>query len=465
MVTFSELEKEYVLKHKKSEALYKQALEVLPSGVSHDRRYSRPFPIYAAKASGSRKWDVDGNEYVDLVMGHGALLFGYNDKKVTERLKQQVSEALHIGACSEYEIEWAQLICDLVPSAKNGLVRGTVSGSEAVQMGIRLSRAYTGKNRIILQLGSYHGKLDSTIIARGGPPIKTFNVKGIPEGVMNDVAIVPFNNLDIVEKELRSGDVACILLHCNALYTKEYVEGLRELSTKHDAVFMMDEVVSGFRYSAGGAQEYYDVLPDLTALGKIIGGGVPIGAICGYEDILDYYSFKDEEWNKYIRIAVGGTWNCQPISIVGGIEMMKTIAKDKEKIYPKLRETSRKLCDTFNEQAQSLGISAFAYGLPINDPTIFSIDLFKKMVPHEKRYLWVTGPESFEDYTEKANYMVDSRSNQFHYMSMFNNGIFIYGAGGIISTSHSIQDIELILEATQNSLIGLKENKLIGKTK
>ena len=427
MVTLDELEKQYISKHQTSNKLYKNALKVFPSGVSHDARYRKPFPIYASKASGSRKWDVDGNEYVDLVMGHGALLFGYGDEKVTNRIREQATQALHIGACSELEIEWAEHIRRLVPSARQGLVRGTSCGSEAVQMGIRLSRAYTNRDRIIVHAGAYHGKIDTTIIAQKGPPLKTFNVRGIPQGVMKDVAIVPFNNLTAVKKELKAGDIACILLHSNALYKREYVKGLRELTTEHDAILLMDEVVSGFRYSPGGAQEYYDVTPDLTALGKIIGGGIPVGAICGHEDVMEYYKFKDDHWNKYMRISVGGTWNCQPASIVGGTEMMKQIEKNKDKIYPTLRETATKLCKIFNEQAQDLGVSAYAYGLPIDDPTTFSVNFFNKPVAEEHKYLWRTGPESFDDIKEKASYTAVKSANHINYLSMINDGIFSYG--------------------------------------
>jgi glutamate-1-semialdehyde 2,1-aminomutase len=463
MVTLDELEKLYVLKHKKSKKLYEHALKLFPSGVSHDARYRKPFPIYATKAIGCKKWDVDDNEYIDLVMGHGALLFGYGDERVIERIREQATQALHIGACTELEIEWAKLIRRLVPSARNGLVRGTSCGSEAVQMGIRLSRAYTNRDRIIVHAGAYHGKIDSTIIARYGPPIKTFNIKGITQGVMKDVAIVPFNNLTAVKKELEVGDVACILLHCNALYRKEYVSELRELSVEHDTILLMDEVVSGFRYSAGGAQEYYGVTPDLTALGKIIGGGIPVGAICGHEDIMEYYMFKDDNWNKFERISVGGTWNCQPVSIVGGIEMMKQIETCKDSIYPKLRKISRKLCDIFNEQARDLSVSAYAYGLPIDDPTTFSINFFKKSIPKDKKFLWRTGPETFNDYKERSSYAASISTNHANYLSMVNDGIFSYGGrGGSISTAHTIKDIEKIVFATQNSLKILKDNNLIG---
>jgi glutamate-1-semialdehyde 2,1-aminomutase len=147
MPTIVELEKEYTEKHQKSMKLFERAQDCFPSGVTHDGRNAKPFPIYATEAKGTRKQDVDGNEYVDYVMGHGALLFGYGDKRVLAELERQIPKALHMGACTELEIEWAELIKKLVPSAKKGFVRATSCGSEAVQMAIRLSRNYTGRDK------------------------------------------------------------------------------------------------------------------------------------------------------------------------------------------------------------------------------------------------------------------------------------------------------------------------------
>ncbi|MFQ6053017.1 MAG: aspartate aminotransferase family protein, partial [Candidatus Bathyarchaeia archaeon] len=281
MPTVGELEKEYAAKHPKSKQLYERALNCYASGVSHDGRFARPFPIYAVKAEGTRKWDVDGNEYVDYVMGHGALLFGYGDERVNAAIQEQVPKALHMGACTELEVEWAELIKKLIPCARGGLVRATSCGGEAIQTAIRLSRIYTGRDKVVLQGGAYHGKGDATIYVRGGPPFGVYNVRGIPRGVRDDIVIVPFNNLTAAEEAFATGEAACIILHANNLYTREYIEGLRELTRRYGVVFVMDEVISGFRYAAGGAQEYYGVTPDLTVLGKIIGGGVPVGAVCG----------------------------------------------------------------------------------------------------------------------------------------------------------------------------------------
>lgn len=464
MPTIGELEREYTEKHPKSRRLYERAQNCFASGVTHDGRNARPFPIYATEARGTRKWDVDGNEYVDYVMGHGGLLFGYGDERVLAELERQIPKALHMGACTELEIEWAELIKKLVPNARNGLVRATSCGSEAVQMAIRLSRIFTGRDKIVIHAGAYHGKQDVTIYARGAPPIGVYNVRGIPKGVTDDVIIVPFNDLEAVEEALRTGEVACVILHCNAFYSREYLEGLRELTSRYGAVFLMDEVVSGFRYSAGGAQEYYGVTPDLTAIGKVIGGGAPVGAICGSREILDLYSFKDDHWNRFVRLAVGGTWNAQPITIAGGIAMMKVVDAERDRIYPRLYETGRRLTKAFNEMAEDLGVSALAYGLPIDDPTTISINLFNRRVPADKEYLWRTGPASFEEYTIKSGFYAGGPANYTTYLSMTNNGVFSYsGRGGSLCTKYTAEDLERTEHAFDTTLRALKENDLIGR--
>jgi glutamate-1-semialdehyde 2,1-aminomutase len=465
MKTVNELEKEYLAKHPKSKQLYERALNSYASGVSHDSRYQRPFPIYATHAKGTKKWDVDGNEYVDYVMGHGGLLFGYRDEKIDEILMEQVEKAVHLGASSEIEIEWAELIQKLVPSARGGFVRATSCGGEAVQMAIRLARIHTGRDLVVLHGGSYHGKGDTTIFIRRGPNFGMRNARGIPAGVKDDVIVIPLNNLNAVESAFDTGEVSCILLQGNALYKKEYIKGIRELSNAYGVVFILDEVVSGFRYAAGGAQEYYGVTPDLSTLGKIIGGGAPVGAICGKKEILDYYSFKDDYWNNFVRIGVGGTWNAQPITIAGGIAAMKMIEKEKGEIYPKLYKIGSRLVKFFNEKAEDLGVSAFAFGLPIDDPTTIALNYFKEPIPPEKKYLWQTGPESFDDYKVKSSFSAGGNANYAAYLNMINNGIYLFGAtGGILCTKHSDEDLNKTEAALGKTLQILKANSLIGKT-
>jgi len=465
MPTVSELEKVYISKHPKSKELYGRARDCYASGVSHDGRHARPFPIYFTRAEGTRKWDVDGNEYVDYVMGHGGLIFGYGDERVMAALREQLPKATHMGGCTELEVEWAELIQKLVPCARDGFVRGTSCGGEAVQMALRLARIYTGKDKIVLHAGAYHGKGDTTMLVRRGPPFGVYNVRGIPQGVREDVVTVPYNNLPAVEEAFAGGDVACIVLQGNALYSEDYIKGLRRLTSLYGVVFIMDEVVSGFRYSAGGAQEYYGVTPDLTTIGKIIGGGAPVGAVCGRKEIMDYYSFKDDYWNRFLRIGVGGTWNAQPLPIVGGIATMKIIAAERDRIYPKVYAMGKRLNKSFNEQAEDLGLAALAYGLPVDNPMTVSINLFSRPVPPEKMYLWQTGPGTFEEYTVKNSFSAAGLANYATYLSMINSGVFSYsGRGGSLCTKYTEEDLQRTEEAFATTLQMLKENELVGQT-
>ncbi len=465
MTSIGELEREYIEKHAKSKLLYERALNCFASGVTHDARFAKPFPIYATKAEGTRKWDVDGNEYVDYVMGHGALLTGYADERVLAAVQSQIKEAMHMGTSTESEIEWAELIQELVPSAQGGLVRATACGSEGIMIAVRLSRMYTGREKIVLHAGSYHGKADTTIYVSRGPPFAITNVYGIPQGVREDVLVIPWNNLEAAEEAFQTGKVACIILQGNALYTKEYVEGLRRLTKRYGVVFMMDEVVSGFKYAAGGAQEYYGVTPDLTVLGKIVGGGAPVGAVCGRREIMDYHSFKDEYWNRFMRLSVGGTWNAQPLSIVGGIAIMQFIKEEKDTIYPRLRSVGRRLTKSFNDLVEEIGAAATTTCLPYEEPVAFSINYLNRPVPPEKEYLWRTGPATFEDYDIKAGFAASGKTSQVAYLSMVNNGISaLRGRSFILCTKHSDEDMELTETAFEATLRTLKENDLAGRT-
>jgi glutamate-1-semialdehyde 2,1-aminomutase len=462
MPTIGELEREYVEKHSTSKKLFERAQNCFASGVTHDARFAKPFPIYAANALGGKKWDVDGNEYVDYVMGHGTLILGYGDERVVNAFHEQIPKAIHMGTSTELEIEWAELIKKLVPVARAGFVRAAACGSEAVSLAIRLSRIYTRRNKIVVQAGSYHGTGAATLLAYHGPPFGLYNTRGIPSGVKEDVVIVPTNNLAVVEEQLTKGDVACVLLHCNNLYTKAYVEGLRTLTAKYGAVFIMDEVISGFRYAAGGAQEYYGVIPDLATLGKVPGGGAPIGVICGKREILDFYAFKDEYWNSFIRVASGGTWNAQPLCIVGGIATMKVVLAERDDIYPRLYRIGKRLVKSFNEQAEDLGVAALATGLPPENPTILDVHLFNRPVPAEKMYLWQTGPTTFDDYATKAGFAAGGQARYVAHLAMTNNGVSSFrGTHFFTCVKYLPEDLDTTEAAFGHTLRALKENALV----
>jgi len=464
MSTIEELERDYVSRHPKSKLLYERAKSCFPNGVTHDGRFVRPFPIYAARAQGTHKWDVDGNEYVDYVMGHGTLLLGYGDERVLASVEEYVDKGMHMGTSTELEIEWAELIKRLVPSARGGHVRALSSGTEANFMAIRLARLYTDREKIVLNAGAYHGKSDTTIIASRGPPHGLCNVRGIPRGVRDDVLIIPFNDLEAAEEAFQGGDVACIVFQGNALYTEEYIRDLKRLARQYGVVFIMDEVVSGMRYAAGGAQEYYGVTPDLTVLGKIVGGGAPIGVICGKKEIMEGYAFKDDHWNRFVRIGVGGTWNAQPITIAGGVAMMKIIEEERGSIYPKLYSIGRRLTKSFNEKAEDLGVAALASGLPPENPTVFAIHPFKEAIPPGKMYLWKEGPSTLDDYKAKAAFSAGAQATHVNYLATVKSGVYPFPRGFyVLCTKYSEEDLEKTEAAFDSSLRALKKNGVVGE--
>lgn len=465
MPSLSDLEAAYVEDHPTSRRLHERAQDCFPNGVTHDARYARPFPIYAERAAGGTKWDVDGNAYVDYAMGHGALLFGYGDDRVRTALRDQLEKAVHMGTSTELEIEWAELVKELVPSAADGLVRAHSSGSEAIEMAIRLSRIHTGKEKIVLQAGAYHGKGDQVIVAKNGPPFGQRNVRGIPEAVRDNVEIVPFNDLDALEAVLAEGDVACVLHHSNNQYEASYLEGLRTLTRTYGAVFIMDEVVSGFRYAPGGAQEYYGVTPDLTVLGKIVGGGAPVGAVVGPPDIMNYYEIKEDPfWDRNVRIAVGGTWNAQPLSIVGGIAAMRTIAEEGDAIYARLSDIGNRLTAAFNDHAADLGVTARAYGLPPDDPTQVKLALLDRPVEAGDDHLFRTGPRSFAEYETRASYVADEAAYPFS-LAMLQHGVYAMHGGRSLTTctAYDEDDLDTTETAFRESLAVVAENDLVGR--
>src|SRR5574341_1309730 len=264
---------------------YAEALSVFPSGVTHDSRYLKPFPIYISHAQGSRKRDVDDNEFVDYWIGHGALLLGHNHPAVTRALSEQLSRGTHYGASHDLEIAWGQWVQKLIPSAER--VRFVSSGTEATLMAIRLARAFTGRNTIVRFEGHFHGWHDAVSLGYQ-PPFDAPDSLGVPPETLNAIHCLPPNDMDVVVKFLgEHSDVAGIILEpaggANAAIPTRpgYLRALRQACEAYGLVLIFDEVISGFRYSPGGAQAYFDVKPDLTALAKILAGGLPGGAVAG----------------------------------------------------------------------------------------------------------------------------------------------------------------------------------------
>jgi glutamate-1-semialdehyde 2,1-aminomutase len=340
-----------------SSALYERAKETFPSGVTHDARFAKPFPIYVSRAQGSRKWDVDGNEYVDYYGGHGALILGHCHPVVTQAVLEQVSKGSHYGASHELEVRWGELVQQIVPSAE--AVKFVSSGTEATMLAIRLARAFTGRERIVKANGHFHGWHDYAAVAMA-PPYDVPISMGIPKAVQGTVTGITDKDADALEAELAKGDVAAVIVWCNAL-NKEWAETVRDKAKAHGALVIYDEVVTGFRYAPGGAQEWFGVTPDLTTLAKIVAGGLPGGAIAGRADIIHQFDFSDDpKKQRFGRVAHPGTYNGSPISAAAGVACLE-IVKDPA-IQNKAADTATKIKAGFQDALNRTGTEGTVTG-------------------------------------------------------------------------------------------------------
>jgi glutamate-1-semialdehyde 2,1-aminomutase len=325
------LQSDFAAKFPTSLQRYKEAAEIFPGGVTHDSRYLKPFPIYIDRAEGALKWDLDGNEFVDYWMGHGALLLGHNPPPVVRAVSEQLRRGTHYGASHELELAWGRWVQRLVPSAER--VRFVSSGTEATLMAIRLARAWAGKSTILRFAGHFHGWHDSVSLGYR-PPFDVPDSVGIPGETFQAIQVLPPNDVRAVEAALaQNRDVAGIILEpaggSNACIPTRpgFLQDLRELCAAHGVALIFDEVVSGFRYAPGGAQAYFGVTPDLTTLAKILAGGLPGGAVAGRAEFMEALSYKeDAQANRRARMMHMGTFNANPLSAAAGVATLAIAA-------------------------------------------------------------------------------------------------------------------------------------------
>ena len=355
----------YTVKTPGSARLYARALEVLPGGVTHDTRYLQPHPLYIKRALGSRKWDVDGNEYVDYIGGHGALLLGHNDPFVIQAVRDQLAKGTHYGAAHELEVEWAEQVKRMVPCAEK--VRFTGSGTESTLLAIRLARAFTGKEKIVRFAGHFHGWHDQ--VAFG---VTSHFDGSVPAGILRDVArgaiICRPNDLDAFTRVLdEHDDVAAVIVEPTGAtfglvpLVGGFLAALRERTKSKNVLLIFDEVITGFRVAPGGAQELYGVTPDLATFAKIVAGGFPGGAVAGRKDVMDVMTLRDDrEWNQRHRVPHQGTFNANPITAAAGLATLKLVAESDA--IQRANRMAKLLRKRLNEVIQETGSNWVAYG-------------------------------------------------------------------------------------------------------
>ena len=344
-----------------SKKIYKKAKESIPGGVNSPVRafqsVDKEYPIFIKSGNGSKLYDEDGNEYVDMIGSWGPMILGHNYPKVLKAVKRELENGTSFGLPTKKEVELAELVKSCFPSIEK--LRLTTSGTEAAMASVRVARAFTGKNKIIKFEGCYHGHSDSLLV-KAGSGLLTFehqDSNGITEGVVKDTITLPFGDFEKLKETLENNkDIACVIIepipaNMGLIETeKEYLEKVREITQKENIVLIFDEVISGFRVSLGGAQKIFGITPDLTILGKIIGGGYPVGGFGGKREIMDLISPVGNVYHA-------GTLSGNPISVAAGIETI-SILKENPEIYENINKKTENLVNKINELIKKYDISA-----------------------------------------------------------------------------------------------------------
>lgn len=313
-----------------SARLAEEARQYFPSGVTHDSRHLKPYGLYVERAEGAHKWDVDGNRYVDFYGGHGALLLGHDHPKVASAAKQALECGTHFAAGHAYEIAWAKAIKRLLPSAER--IRFTSSGTEATLIAIRLARAFTGKSKIVRFKGHFHGWHDQMTAGYLGH-FDGSPTPGVPAETAAQSILIDPNDMSAVRDCLAADqDIAAVIVEPTGgsfgmlpLQSAD-LTALRELTDVHEVLLIFDEVITGFRVSPGGAQGHFGITPDLTALAKILAGGLPGGAVVGRKEVLDRLDFEAAATSGQEKIHHPGTFNANPVSAAAGVAALDEIA-------------------------------------------------------------------------------------------------------------------------------------------
>lgn len=423
-----------------SQELFDKAKEIIPGGVNSPVRAFKSVgggPLFISRAAGSKIQDVEGREYIDYVGSWGPMIVGHAHPQVLGRIREVMENGTSFGAPTELETEMAQMVVDAVPSVE--MVRMVNSGTEATMSAIRVARGYTGRDKIIKLDGCYHGHGDSLLV-QAGSGVETLGLPdspGVPAALANLTVSIPFNDLEAVEAVMKKegGDIACLILepvvgNMGVLPPEPgYLEGLRRLCDEHGVVLIFDEVMTGFRLALGGAQERYGVTPDMTTMGKVIGGGLPVGAYGGKREIMEKVAPAGP-------IYQAGTLSGNPLAMAAGVETLKILKQPGT--YEKLESLSERLAGGLKEITTRLGI-----------PTVHNRvgAMFIMFFTDKDRVIDYAGAKTAD--TEKfAKY----------FRGMLDGGVYLAPSqfeAGFMSLAHTEADIDKTLEAAEASLKAL----------
>ena len=457
MSALESLPDEYLEARHRSSHYFDRACNVLGGKVGHDLRHFEPVPLYIARGRAGRKWDVDGNEYVDFLMGNGALLLGHADPRVLEAIGQASSSGTHFGNDHPLHIEWAEWVQKLVPSAER--VRFVNSGSEATALAIRLARAFTGRSKLLRFEGHFHGWLDG-VVHGFHPPFESDGSLGVLPGVRESLVTIPDGQLDLVDQVLSSdNDIAAAIVEPSGAswgrvpICEEFLHGLRELTATYGVPLIFDEVVTGFRFSPGGAQGLHGVLPDLSCFAKILAGGMPGGAVVGRADILGLFDQTgDPRHDRFGRVIHLGTFNAAPLSAAAGIAVLKQVATGEP--IERANRLARKLRAAWDRVLEEHGVAGYVYGPCSTFHVYFETNRQRVREANSRQDLRTSDADRLK--------AMPLQLVSLYQLLLRHHGVDVMSStGGVVSSAHTEDDIEDATRAFDETVLGLREAGLV----
>lgn len=419
-----------------SAELFKRAKEVIPGGVNSPVRAFTDIdatPPFIVRADGSKIYDEDNNEYIDYIGSYGPMILGHNPSIVNSKLKEQIDKSLSFGAPTRLEVEIAELIKEIVPSVE--MIRMVNSGTEATMSALRAARGYTGRSKIVKFAGNYHGHGDCLLVQAGSGAL-THGVpssSGVPESITDNTIVAEYNNIESISDIFSNygEDIAAVIMEPISgnmgvvPATEEFMDYVRDITRKYNTVLIIDEVMTGFRVALSGAQSLYNVEPDLTCFGKIIGGGLPVGAYGGKKEIMECIA-------PLGPVYQAGTLSGNPLSMIAGITTLNYL-KDNLDIYDRLENKGEKLQNGIEKAIEDFKIKATLNRVGSMVTLFFSSEKVK----------------SYED--AKA---CDTKLFSKYFKLMLNEGIYLPPSQFetfFISNAHSEEDISNTIEAVRNT--------------
>jgi glutamate-1-semialdehyde 2,1-aminomutase len=424
----------------RSKKMFAEAKEVMPGGVNSPVRAFKSVgldPVFIDRAKGSKIYDVDGKEYIDYVASWGPMILGHAHPRIVSAVQKAAEKGTSFGAPTELETEMARLVIEAVPSVE--MVRMVNSGTEAVIGALRVARGYTGRNKILKFIGCYHGHGDSLLI-KAGSGVTTLGLPdspGVTPGTAQDTLTVNFNDLEAVKEIFAQAgeEIAAVIVEPIAgnmglaIPQEGFLQGLRDITTQYGALLIFDEVMTGFRVAYGGAQELYNITPDLTTLGKVIGGGLPVGAYGGRKEIMEQVAPAGP-------IYQAGTLSGNPLAMAAGREML--LALKERGMYEKLERLSAELASGLKKLAQKHSVET----------------TFKRV--GSMSCVYFTDQDVYDFPTAATSNIPRFKA---YFKTLLENGVYIAPSqyeAGFVSLAHSIGDIDKTLSAADKAFAAAK---------